>query len=842
MKREASEVLPQPGVQQDLASMADDASTAQLAQAVQIADKDGTRRAEPTSVAESSIVSVSSRQLDEESHDRFEEDEDEVRAATATSTLSKEPPTATSRSPSVRIKSLSPAPESWSTPGPQLSSAALAALAGSLPSTPPPPPVRPPKSAARQRTLSVHSSSGAAAVAAATLSDDLAANRDQPAASHSEGKSPIMESSATTTTTTPTLGGGALSQSRPRPQLSTSATTTTARMSTASSSAGSSPFPSGRRSGAFYTDESDWTGGGGGPSSASIAALETPATTVNFGASPSSSPAAAVDSSCHPSRPLYVETATPPSAELAGLGLDFLATKLILPALDSEAAAARTSFDYDDLDRGVERISQFAKTLPSPVPTVPAQSHFVGGPPKMTMTTTSGGASEPSSPAVSPAERTLPLPRLGMSTISTASPPPQQDSSLERLTSPAPSLHGRLAAFESETDFFSTDVQTDADADGDGDGDGDYDEREDSFNLYPNGLDGRRRRRRERSASSSWGETPSLRFQGPSPQLELDSFALLAAGKNGGGGSTGLWNEDVPNWEGALPRPGDGVVDWTECRLQRQVLPSSEFGVGVGGFLVHCAGLQLITRIFTDTTHLILTRCQTPLQISPLLTTSISSLCQTLVVLDIGCASIVPIQVWEHRLTQSPPQVLRTDRDSDCDRRLLFPRRARHSRQSPRDRRPADVSRHPSGPARPPRRRLQHRLPARLARATHSASHAHAAEQSPADPSDLDLAPKCARAAHDRWEPFPLANPQPRSPALAALSHSSGRCRTASSAQQSATLALGLVAAGCASPYRVFSGVDESLHPRSARDVRRGFATARVTDHVSVRSWISRPR
>ena len=200
----------------------------------------------------------------------------------------------------------------------------------------------------------------------------------------------------------------------------------------------------------------------------------------------------------------------------------------------------------------------------------------------MTMTTMSGGASEPSSPAMSTAERPLPLPRLGMST------------SPDSFTSPAPSLHGRLAAFESETDFFSTDVQTDADADGDGDGDGDYDERDDSFNLYPHGLDGgRRRRRRERSASSSWGDPPpSLRFQGPSPHLELDSFALLAGGKqNGGGGqSTGLWNEDVPNWEGALPRPGDGVVDWTECRLQRQALPSSESWSFV---FVHFASLKL---------------------------------------------------------------------------------------------------------------------------------------------------------------------------------------------------------------------------------------------------------
>jgi hypothetical protein len=580
----------QPCLERDAASVDDDASTARPPQAVQSKDDDdgGALHANPTSVTESSSGPDLTLELDEKSPDRLVE---EVRAATTTSTNPNEP-TPPSRSPSSRTKSLSPAPESWSTAaGPPLSSAALAALAESLPSPPPPPPppVRPPKSAARPRTSSVPSSSGAEA--AAIGSGDSAANRDQPAEPDLKPGSPVMVSSATTTTTTPTLsgsGGGALSQSRPRPPLSTTTTTTTARISTASSSAGSSPYPS-RRSGAFYTDESDWTGGGGGggggPSSSSIAALETPATTVNFGASPSSSPAAAVDSSRHQPRPLDVET--PPSAELAGLGLDFLATKPALPSLDPEAAAARTSFDYDDLDRGVERISQFAKTLPSPVPTVPAQSHFgppaaVGGLPKMTMTTMSGGASEPSSPAMSTAERPLPLPRLGMST------------SPDSFTSPAPSLHGRLAAFESETDFFSTDVQTDADADGDGDGDGDYDERDDSFNLYPHGLDGgRRRRRRERSASSSWGDPPpSLRFQGPSPHLELDSFALLAGGKqNGGGGqSTGLWNEDVPNWEGALPRPGDGVVDWTECRLQRQALPSSESWSFV---FVHFASLKL---------------------------------------------------------------------------------------------------------------------------------------------------------------------------------------------------------------------------------------------------------
>lgn len=566
----------------------DDASTSQPPRAVQIQDDDDGRAldSKPTSVAVSPIGPdpALELELDEKSPDRLVE---EVRAATTNA--NPEDPTPTARSPSSRIKSLTPAPESWSTAaGPPLSSAALAALAGSLPSpTSPPPPVRPPKSAARPRTSSVPSSSGAVAAG----SGDLATNRDQPAEPHPKpGGSPVMDSSVPTTTTTPTLsgGGGGLSQSRPRPQLSTTTAHAAARISTASSSAGSSPYPS-RRSGAFYTDESDWTGAGGGPSSSSIAALETPATTVNFGASPSTSPAAAVDSSCHQPRSLDVETPLP-SAELAGLGLDFLATKPALPTLDSEvaAAAARTSFDYDDLDRGVERISQFAKTLPSPVPTVPAQSHFgpvssssqsgapsvaVGGPLKMTRTT-SGGASEPSSPAMSTAERPLPLPRLGLSTTSTS------PDSLERFTSPAPSLHGRLAAFESETDFFSTDVQTDADADADADADGDDDGRDDSFNLYPHGLDdGRRRRRRERSASSSWGDPPpSLRFQGPSPQLELDSFALLAAGKNGGGQSAGLWNEDVPNWEGALPRPGDGVVDWTECRLQRQTLPSSEFG------------------------------------------------------------------------------------------------------------------------------------------------------------------------------------------------------------------------------------------------------------------------
>ncbi|GAA5991816.1 hypothetical protein JCM10908_002218 [Rhodotorula pacifica] len=548
------------------------------------------------------------------------------------------------RSPSARTKALSPAAESWttgSTQRPPLSSAALAALAESLP------PARPPKSAARRTPrTSVEASMETAVVSTdqrltvqqstdQRTSHAPAESRNPPgsvAPQHGESAaphmgSPVLDSSATSTATTPTLGG--LSHPRPRPQLA-SASSTTTRISTASSSAGSSPYPS-RRSGAFYTDDSDWTGAGGRDGLQSSSALETPATTVDFSASPPSSPSVEDRVKLRPAPlPLEEKSSGSPNAALAGLGLDFLAP----PSSSSLGPdlSARTSFDDDDdLDRNMDLISQFAQTFPSPFPgllssespsalfeaitqdrtlVVPDASSASSSrrrsqatelvpriPTGLVRPPTMTSASVPTSP-------TLAKPRFGPARSNLT--PPQD--SVERLASPAPSLSGRVAAFESETDLFSTDAQTDADHDGD-----DYDEGEDSFSLYPHDVS---RRQRERSASSSLEPPSSSRFiQRAPPQIDFESFA---AAIQGSGDRAGLWSEDLPNWEGALPRPGDGVVDWTECRLERQALPA-------------------------NTTHLILARCQTPLQIAPLLTSSISSLSQTLVVLDIGSCGLSEI-------------------------------------------------------------------------------------------------------------------------------------------------------------------------------------------------------
>ncbi|GAA5882490.1 hypothetical protein JCM3774_006130 [Rhodotorula dairenensis] len=519
----------------------------------------------------------------------------------------------TTRSPSARTKTSSPHVEAWTA-----GSVSSATLPSHVESAPPPPPVRPPKSAARRtprssssptRSSPAESSVGYAAVEPQQPLASLNSVSGLTEAAVHVGSPTVADSSATTTTTTtPTLGVGLL-YSRPRPQLATATMTTdpTARISTASSSAGSSPYPS-RRSGVFYmTDESDWTGGG-----LSSSALETPATTVDLGASPSSSPAA------NGTRSRANDDDSKPA--LDGLGLDFLATRRS-SAVDS---SARTSFD-DDLERGIERITEFAQTLPSPTPTVPAPLPFRAVPSSTTTSSSvsssrrqsqTGYAAVPhaphlplglgrppakTDPTYSPSsEGRIELPRVA--DMSSGTTP--LDSHERIVVSPAPSFSGRLAAFESETDFFSTDAQTDAD---------DYDEGEDSFSLYPHNHDGPRRRR-ERSASSSLEPPPpssSMRIQRAPPQIDFESFA---AAINGGG----LWNEDVPIWEGALPRPGDGVVDWTGCRLQRQALPS-------------------------NTTHLILAQCQTPLQIAPLLTSSMPSLAQTLVVLDIGSCGLTEI-------------------------------------------------------------------------------------------------------------------------------------------------------------------------------------------------------
>lgn len=455
------------------------------------------------------------------------------------------------KSPSARTKTTRPDAESWQPAtaattssiqgGQRLSSSALAALQSESVHASTGPPARPPKSAARsQQSASIDQ-------------PVLEAEPDETHFSPDPASSPNVDSSATLTTTTPTIRAG-LTHARPRPQVSTTLATT-ARHSIASSSTNSSPYPS-RRSAAYFTDDSDWTGG---PTSS---ALETPSTTADYSASNSSSPMApAAGKGRPPPLPLDAQSKT---GELAGLGLDFLAPPPPPPSSGLLDSSARTSFDEVDLERGMERLSQYARTLPSPFPSVMAGTgaspvsdspvedrtlvfeptatpHSSDVPPPLPpLVRPSVSASEPTSPASN-----RPLPLLGVTTTS-LSVANSRDSALERLAPPA--VSGR--AFESETDFFSTDF-TDAD---------DYDEGDDSFSLYPVAT---QRRTRQASAGS----------------FQRATSAPLDAQLSGGN----LWSEDVPNWEGALPRPGDGVVDWTECRLERQALPPGALRARVRG-------------------------------------------------------------------------------------------------------------------------------------------------------------------------------------------------------------------------------------------------------------------
>lgn len=471
------------------------------------------------------------------------------------------------------------------------------------PTTGPAPPERPPKSAARAER------GGAASKPlkrdrTPSRSPDLASTLAPPVpapTTPSKAHSPEIDSSATSVMSTPTMsngrsaaGGGGLNHPRPRPQLSTNPNHAAARLSSASSSANSSPYPN-RRSGAYFTDESDWTGG---PSSA----LETPSTTADYSASASSSPQtpASKPKTRPPPLPLDAPSSDPPAstagpatAALAGLGLDFLSP----PTGITINSSTRTSFDEVNLDRGLERLSQFASTLPSPYP--PVKTETALHPP---VTTSGGGAATmckvstealdrqvdrgvppvpplPSQvglaqafpgPTTSQSRRNLPS--LGVTTSTPGADAVTSDP-FEKLISPAVSVAGRTAACESETDFFSTD----ADLDGQTDPDEYDDAEEDSFSVRP-------------AAGSTTGgsSTPGLLAQSssslalaPRPQAFVRASSAPAEETGGSmrGGAAGdvglgLWNEDVPNWEGALPRPGDGVVDWTGCRLERQALPA----------------------------------------------------------------------------------------------------------------------------------------------------------------------------------------------------------------------------------------------------------------------------
>lgn len=528
--------------------------------------------------------------------------------------------------------------------------------------TGPAPPERPPKSAARTER---------GGAASKPLRRDRTPSRSPDSASTlappvpapttpSKAHSPEIDSSATSVMSTPTMsngrsaaGGGGLNHPRPRPQLSTNPNHAAARLSSASSSANSSPYPN-RRSGAYFTDESDWTGG---PSSA----LETPSTTADYSASASSSPQtpASKPKTRPPPLPLDAPTTDPPTstagpatAALAGLGLDFLSP----PTGITINSSTRTSFDEVNLDRGLERLSQFASTLPSPYPPVKAESGLhspatmieggaamskvstealdrqvdLGVPPVPPLPSRVGLA--PAFPAPTASQSRRNLPSLGVTTSTPGADAVTSDP-FEKLISPAVSVSCRTAACESETDFFSTD----ADLDGQTDPDEYDDAEEDSFSVRP-------------AAGSTTGgsSTPGLLAQSSSslalaPRTQAFVRASSTPAEETGGSvragtpgdvGLGLWNEDVPNWEGALPRPGDGVVDWTGCRLERQALPA---GASSRQLRAKITAAALTEAPWTaDTTHLILAQCETPLQIAPLLHTSIASLSQTLVVLDIG--------------------------------------------------------------------------------------------------------------------------------------------------------------------------------------------------------------
>ncbi|BGP07499.1 hypothetical protein JCM10049v2_003336 [Rhodotorula toruloides] len=498
---------------------------------------------------------------------------------------SAEPPTSTSARPVPR----SP-PRSSRT----LSSAALAALADS-PARPP----RPPKSHARppsRASIASSADSGAATEGGGGTPDAGHVDSGNPSAIQ-PFDSPSLEEA----------GGLAF----PRLRAGTASTDRTPALSTASSA-------SARNSAVFYSSLEEEVEDDGEPWNAA-----TPATTVDY-SSPSfpSSDLAAVDPHAaspalkrtRPVEPLQLHLAPPMSPSsttntLKGLGLNFFtasaASSSSTTVSSPLSATVPPMLNEDDLDRELERLSQYAKSLPSPLPGVFARSD-----PSSAGVADWTAQDEDAAESAVEEEKTLvvdglrtadpvpPVPPLPPHFPSTHPHPathsfgpsagtllasPSRRPALLNLPNyrPAPSTRDYLSpapglGIADETDFVST---TDA---GEDDDDED-DEGDDSFGF----------------------------------QIDTRVPPPNAFGRNEK--ATSLWNEDVA-WRGSpavstagagqAEREREDVVDWSDSPVEKRELPR-------------------------ETTHLILARSKTPFQIAPLLTNAVPMLTHGLVVLDI---------------------------------------------------------------------------------------------------------------------------------------------------------------------------------------------------------------
>ncbi|BGO98891.1 hypothetical protein NBRC10513v2_003293 [Rhodotorula toruloides] len=473
-----------------------------------------------------------------------------------------------------------------------LSSAALAALADS-PARPP----RPPKSPARppsRASIASSANSGAATEGGGGTPDAGHVDSGVPSAVR-PFDSPSLDESA----------GLAF----PRLRAGTASTDRTPALSTASSA-------SARNSAVFYSSLEEEAEDDGEPWNAA-----TPATTVDYSSpafpsldSPAIDPHAASPAykRARPVEHLQLHLAPPMSPSsttdtLKGLGLNFFtasgASSSSTTVSSPLSATVPPILNEDDLDRELERLSQYAKSLPSPLPGVFARSDpsFAG---VADWVAHDGDAGElvmeektlvvDQLRAVGPIPPVPPLPPHFPSTHPLPASRSREPSATSSLASPSrrpsllnlPNYHSAPSARDylspipglgmaDETDFVST---TDA-------GEDDDDE--------------------EDEADDSFGFQIATR---PPPN---------AFGRNEK--ATSLWNEDVA-WRGSPAvsataasqgeREREDVIDWSDAPVEKRELPR-------------------------ETTHLILARSKTPFQIAPLLTNAVPTLTHGLVVLDI---------------------------------------------------------------------------------------------------------------------------------------------------------------------------------------------------------------
>lgn len=448
-----------------------------------------------------------------------------------------------------------------------LSSAALAALADS-PARPP----RPPKSSARPSSRASFASSSHSG--AATEGGDGVS----PAASIADSPAGVDVAG---TSRSPSLGEASSSHSSgltfPRLRAGTASTDRTPALSTASSA-------SARNSAVFYSSLEEEAEDDGEPWDAG-----TPATTIDYSSpalplsgapsvthSPALDEHAALPAWKRPGRqvePLQLHLAPPMSPSsttdtLKGLGLNFFTASAGSASSTTVSSPVSVTvpplLNEDDLDRELERLSQYAKSLPSPLPAVLARSNpsFEGLADWVTHDDDAGesvpdektlvvdplraGATRsvpvppvPPLPSRFPSTHSLPLSR---SREASAASPPSRRPSLLNLPNyhSAPSTRDYLSpgiGTADETDFVST---TDAGEDDDGEDD----EGDDSFGFQSSTM------RPPKTNAAARGDK-----------------------------ATSLWNEDVA-WRGSpakgadqSEREGEDVVDWSDAPVEKRDLP-----------------------------------------------------------------------------------------------------------------------------------------------------------------------------------------------------------------------------------------------------------------------------